>query len=340
MQHSTGCFKNNIIIGECMTYEVPKFDLGRISEIFKNYYGLSGEFTSLVSFEDQNVMIKSERGKFVLKIANKAWSKNFISMQTDVLIHLRKQAPHLTLPSVIKSLNGDNMIEVDGFTMRLLSFLEGDVIAKTTRTPELYSDIGRFLGDFSKAMEGYDHPGRDGSDPNWKLDNVIACKKYLPEVVDEDTRDRIARLYDYYEENIVPVLSGLRKAVLHGDANEQNFLILPDQPDKIAGLIDFGEMQYGAQVNELAIMLAYCLLNEDDIEMASKRMIEGYVANFPLQPEEMEILYHLAAMRLVTNITMTSHQSKQQPDNEYILIAQGPAKILLKRLEEEKYIMN
>lgn len=322
-----------------MTYEVPKFDLEQIGKIFKEHYGLTGELTSFVSFEDQNAMINSDRGKFVLKIANKAWAKNFIEMQTDVLIHLREKAPNLTLPSVVKSLNGDNMITVDGFNMRCLSFLEGDVLDKVKRTPALYRDIGRFLGQFSRAMEGYTHPGRDGSDPNWKLDNVIACKKYLPEVVDEDTRDRIARLYDYYEANVVPVIRTLRKAVLHGDANEQNFLIVPNQPQKIAGLIDFGEMQWGAQVNELAVSMAYCLLKEDDIKTAANNMIEGYLAEFPLTEDEMSILYNLAAMRLVTNICMTSHQSKQQPDNDYILVAQGPAKILLKRLEDEKYIM-
>lgn len=323
-----------------MTYQVPDFDPQAISAILLENYGLAGEITPFVSFEDQNAMIDSEKGKFVLKIANKAWAPNFIQMQTDVLNHLGKNAPNLTLPSVIKSINGDDMIQVDGFTMRLLSFLEGEVLDKTIRTPALYHDIGRFLGEFSKGMVGFDHPGRDGSDPNWKLDNVLACKKYLPEVVDEDTRDRIARLYDYYEENIVPVLKTLRKAVLHGDANEQNFLILPDQPDRIAGLIDFGEMQYGAQANELAITMAYSLLNEDDIKMASESMIAGYVAEFELFSEELDIIYYLAAMRLVTNITMTSHQSKQQPDNEYILIAQGPAKKLLKRLEDEKYIMS
>jgi hypothetical protein len=45
------------------------------------------------------------------------------------------------------------------------------------------------------------------------------------------------------------------------------------------------------------------------------------------------------AMRLVTNITMTSHSAKLFPDNEYILISQKPARALLKKLEEEKYIL-
>ena len=55
--------------------------------------------------------------------------------------------------------------------------------------------------------------------------------------------------------------------------------------------------------------------------------------------EEREMLNSLMAMRLVTNITMTSHSAKMFPDNEYILISQKPARALLKKLEDEKYIL-
>ena len=131
----------------------------------------------------------------------------------------------------------------------------------------------------------------------------------------------------------------MRKAVIHGDANEQNLLVATDNPMKIAGLIDFGELQLGSQINELAITLAYSLLGENDIAMASGKIIEGYDREFKLEAEEREILYYLLAMRLVTNITMTSHKAKLFPDNKYILISQKPARALLKKLEEENYIL-
>jgi len=63
----------------------------------------------------------------------------------------------------------------------------------------------------------------------------------------------VVAIYEEYEKSIRPKLQNLRKAILHGDANEQNFLILPDQPNKIAGLIDFGEIQYGTQMLITAI---------------------------------------------------------------------------------------
>ncbi len=188
-------------------------------------------------------------------------------------------------------------------------------------------------------MQSFVFDGIDGADMLWKLDNVIACKDYLSEVTDLDTRDRIARLFDVYEKEIMPKLPDLRKAVIHNDANEQNLIVAPTEPDKIYGLIDFGEVQYGSQVNELAVALAYGLLGEDDFEMGANNIIEGYVDEFPLEKRELEMHYYLMAMRLVINITMTSHSAKQQPNNNYILVSQAAARVLLKRLEDEGYIL-
>lgn len=323
-----------------MTEQVPNFDDETISKLLMELYGLEGDISPLVSFEDQNALIKTSNAKFIFKIANKRWSDEFLQMQTDVLGYLKTSAPKLIFPNIVKTIEEQTITYVDGFAIRLLTYLEGDLFTYVTKTPELYLDVGRFLGQFSKAMEDYSFDVTDGSDELWKLDNVLACKNYLPEVIDDDARDRIERLYKVYEQDILPKLPNLRKAVIHGDANEQNILVASDSPTKISGLIDFGEMQLASQVNDLAITLAYCLLGEDDIAMASTQMIKGYEAEYNLQSEEREILFYLVAMRLVTNITMTSHAAMLYPENEYILVSQKSARALLKKLEQEKYILN
>ncbi|MBL4602659.1 MAG: phosphotransferase [Emcibacteraceae bacterium] len=322
-----------------MPDQVPNFNNETIAKLAKELYGIEGEISSFVSFEDQNALIKTANDRFVFKIANKRWSRDFLSMQSEILDYLKVTAPEMTFPAVIKTLTGETITFIDGHGIRLLTYLEGDILANMPRSIELYQDIGRFLGQFSKAMQNFNPPTTDGSDELWKLDNVIACKKYLPDVTDLDARDRIARLYVYYEKNILPKLDSLRKAVIHGDANEQNFLITPDNPTKIAGLIDFGELQFASQINDLAITLAYALLDEDDIAMAANNIIESYDREFRLEDMERDILYDLMAMRLVTNITMTSHSAKMFPDNKYILTSQKSARELLKKLEDEKYIL-
>jgi hypothetical protein len=322
-----------------MQDQVPNFSNESIAKLLIDLYGIEGEISSLVSFEDQNALIKTSEQNYVFKIANKRWSHEFLEMQTNVLGYLKKTAPELFFPDIVKTLKGQSITNIDGFSIRLLTYLEGELYTNAVKSPELYQDIGRFLGKFSKAMVNYTFDVKDGSDELWKLDNVMACKIYIPEVIDEDVRNRIERLFVAYENKILPKLPNLRKAVIHGDANEQNLLVASNDPKKISGLIDFGEMQLASQVNDLAIALAYSLLGEDDIAMASTKIIAGYEREFKLEDVEREILYYLLAMRLVTNITMTSHAAKLFPNNEYILIAQKPAQALLKKLEQEKYIL-
>ena len=72
--------------------------------------------------------------------------------------------------------------------------------------------------------------------------------------------------------------------------------------------------------------------------MAANNIIDGYTREFPLEEAEIDIQYHLMAMRLVTTITMTSHSAKQHPNNKYILISQKPSRALLKKLEDENII--
>jgi Ser/Thr protein kinase RdoA (MazF antagonist) len=321
------------------TDEIPGFDKQSMARLVMDLYGIEGEISPLVSYEDQNALVKTPGAKYVLKIANKKWSQAFVQAQTDVLEYLRINAPGLTFPGVIRTRDGNTITRVEGFAVRLLTYLEGELLTNMPRTPELYQDVGRFLGQFSKAMQNFPADSVEGSDPLWKLDNVMACKAYLDDVADAHLRDQFERLYAYYEKNILPGLPRLRKAVIHSDANEQNFLIDPLEPTKISGLIDFGEMQYGSQVNDLAITLAYGLMGENDVAMASAKIIEGYEREFKLEKEEREILFYLMAMRLVTTITMSCHNAKLQPDNKYLLVTQKPARVLLRQLEEGKYIL-
>ena len=323
-----------------MSEIVPKFSDEKIIRVFKDLYGLEGEVSSFVSYEDQNALIKSKQGKFVLKIANTKWPRQFIQTQIDVLKHLKKTAPQLKFSETVNTKNGEELTIIDGFCVRLLTFLEGEMLTNIPRNEEIYRDAGRFLGQFSKAMQTFKPLDAEGSDPLWKLDNVMACEPYVKDVLDDETRDRMTRQFAVYKEKILPNLPHLRKAVIHSDANEQNFLISPDNPTKISGLIDFGELQYASQINELAITLAYGLLEENDIGMASKALIGAYDKEFKILDEEREILFDLMAMRLITTVTMSSYNATLYPENDYILVAQKPGIAHLKQLEDENYILS
>jgi len=100
----------------------------------------------------------------------------------------------------------------------------------------------------------------------------------------------------------------------------------------ISGLIDFGDMLFARQVNELAVTLAYALLDATDIIAAGRDVISGYAAECALTDHELRVVYDLAATRLAMSIAISSHRQREFPDNEYLTISQAPALRLLRRL--------
>ncbi len=298
-----------------MHNKAPDYNDNAIAAFASELYGIEGKNSSLLSYEDQNARIKTSTGSYVLKIANNRLPIKELEMQTDAIKYVRKTMPELNLPRVILTKNGNLITIVDGFAIRLLTFLEGEILGQENHSPSLYSSIGHFMGRFSIAMQGYSHPDANRSGDLWNLDNVMACSQYLSDIKNADDRRCIEHFYKHYINDTLPKLPPLRRAIIHGDANEQNLLVGAESPNEIIGLIDFGDLQLATLVNE----------------MASREILQGYIREFPLDAIELEVLPNLIAMRLVQSILMSSHSARLSPDNEYITVSQKPARALLEK---------
>ncbi len=316
-----------------MQNKIPDYNEQAIADFARELYGIKGEISSLDSYEDQNARIKTADASYVLKIANNRLPIVDLRMQTDAIVYAGKTMPELNLPRLIATKNGELITMVDGFAIRMLTFLEGKIIGQGRHNLSLYNSIGSFMGHFSIAMQDFRHPDAYRPDDPWNLDNVLASMQYLDDVKEADDRVRIKHFHDIYINDTQPRLPSLRRSVIHADANEQNLLVTKGAPDEITGLIDFGDLQLATHVNEIAITMAYALLGEDNIEAAGRKILLGYTQKFPLDAEELSVLPNLIAMRLVQSILMSSHSAKLFPDNEkYISYSQKPARELLKKL--------
>ncbi|MEY4174710.1 MAG: 2,2-dialkylglycine decarboxylase, partial [Actinomycetota bacterium] len=90
-------------------------------------------------------------------------------------------------------------------------------------------------------------------------------------------------------------------------------------------------------VYELAVTLAYALLDVPDVVAAAEQVVAGYTAEFPLTEAELAVLVDLAATRLAMSVAISSHRSLDHPDNEYLLVSQAPALRLLRRLASMRH---
>ena len=296
-----------------------------IAEVLLQHWGLTGTQSKLVSERDQNVLITTPIGQYVLKIANQAEEPAFLALQNAALAHIAQTDQALGVPRLVGQMGMHQ-----GHMVRLMTYLPGQLYAATAPSPALTGSLGTLLGRLSKALQGFGHPAAHRPGFLWNLDEVAALRPWLAAVSDAQ-RPMVARMFDRYDTRVAPHLMQLRGAVIHQDANDNNLLV---KNGLVSGIIDFGDMVWGRQINELAVGLAYALLDCTDIYAIAAPLIGAYAKEFPIEPLEAEVLFDLVAARLAGSVCISSHRAKDHPDNPYLTISQAPALALLARLDQ------
>ena len=300
----------------------PSLKPSKLQEIAEKLYSVSGQIKELVSERDQNARLRTSGQEYVLKIANLAEDKAFLEFQNAALKHLEMVDPELSVPRLMASTQCTDVTPWsegdDTYQVRLLTFLQGQLFSDVAKTTELYSNLGQFMGRVSRSLQGFGHSEAHRPDFLWNLDNVLACRAFVSDIENNDNRALIVELFEDYQAHVAPRLAGLRSAVIHNDANDNNLVVDATDDSQIAGLIDFGDMVFAKQVNELAVMLAYALMEVPDIVASAQALIAGYTAEFPLTEDEVELLFDLAAMRLVMSVCISSNRAKDFPDNDFL----------------------
>ncbi len=321
-------------------FDHPKPNLAEnvVCELLLRDYGIVGALKELVSERDQNFLVTTADAQYVLKIANVAEARSFLDLQNAALKHCEKVDHSLGLPKLIPSKDGKYLVDWtadDGIhATRLLSYLPGMLYSSAKKSAHLLASLGAFMGRLSRAMQGFGHPAAHRPDFLWNLDNTLSVKPWIADITTPERRALVERIFDRYESRAAPRLHALRAAVLHQDANDNNIVVDQSATPEVTGLIDFGDMTFGRQINELAITLAYALLDVDDIYAAARPLIAAYAREFPLTVDETEVLFDLVSVRLATSVCVSSHRAIDFPNNEYLLISQRPAFEFLERIDK------
>lgn len=314
----------------------PALPAAILSDLAARAFELEGEIRALASERDQNARLTTAGGTYVLKIANPAEDPAQIDLQNATLAHL-EQAGVAGLPRLVRARDGQDCTQVahGGATslVRLVTWIEGQPMSAAPRSVAQLADLGAFMGRLTRGMQGFGHPAAFRPDFPWSLDHVAGLEPWAHHIAEPSRQALIKGLFARYRLRIAPRLARLRASVLHQDANDNNVIVDAADPTRIAGLIDFGDMCFGRTVNELAITLAYALLDAPDLYTAARAIIAAYVAEFPLLEDEADALYDLMRMRLAASVCISSHQSRLHTGNDYLLISQAPAFALLERLD-------
>jgi len=326
------------VIGRILTTTPPSFSDAEAAKIALARYGIEGAVRPLVSERDQNFSLHRPDGKrYVLKISNHAEQYDVIDFQIRALLHVADKDPSLPLPRVIPTLDGaqHGIAEHDGqpHYVRLLSWLDGSLLQEAAAGPLLARRMGRFLARLGIALRDFDHPGAD-LPLLWDMKRAASLADFVGCIGEPGLRRMVAEALDRFLSRVKPVLDTLRAQVIHNDMNPGNVLVDARVPDRISGLIDFGDLTKSPLIVDLAVAASYQLDPGDDPLAGVLPMIAGYHAIEPLQTTEMELLTDLIRTRLITSLLIGAYRATLFPENrEYLLISHQAARNFLVNLD-------
>ena len=297
----------------------PAFDVESAAAVADRYFGIRASASPLPSERDQNFLLTNSAGeKFVLKIANALEAPAFLEAQNAVLNHLVKRVSFCQ--RLAPATSGEEIVQVQGSNgtthfARLVHYLPGVPLGEVKpQSTELLRDLGRKLGALDRALADFDHPAVH-RDFHWDLANGNRIlSKYGGLIQDPRLRELVAKYH-------IDCDSTLRRSVIHGDANDYNVLVNPER-NTVVGVLDFGDMVYSYTVGNVAIAIAYVVLDKADPRGAANAVVEGYQSEFQLLDNELEALWPLVLMRLCMSVCLAAYQQQQRPENEYLQISQ------------------
>jgi Ser/Thr protein kinase RdoA (MazF antagonist) len=305
-------------------------------QLAAEHYGLRPIARRLSSERDQNFLLQVNGRGFVLKIANPTEDRAVTRLQTHALLQLSTTEPDLPIPRVFPALSGAHELALgfaDGSTrvVRLLSYLTGAPMSAVAVSAALRSDIGRSAGRLARGLRGVGHGGVKQK-LLWDLQHAAELRP-LVDAVPADLSDLVGRFLDGFATHAQPALKELPRQLVHNDLNPHNIVVDPATCDRVAGIIDFGDLAFTARVNDLAIAAAYQVADSDDPLAPACELIAAYHAVAALDAAELDVLFDLMATRMVMTIVISSWRALRHPENrEYILRNHAGAAARLRRI--------
>jgi 4-aminobutyrate aminotransferase-like enzyme/Ser/Thr protein kinase RdoA (MazF antagonist) len=323
-----------------MTDTAAHFSDDAISQLLSMHYQLQGHLKTLPGYCDQNALLNTDEGHYVVKFANCDEPLISLQMQNAVMTHLKDKG--LAVPHAIKNIQrtsisafcaGNGKVSY----LRVLTFLPGKFYADVpaqNHNASLWANLGEFMGVLNLALADFEHPGAYRY-LDWDLAQgyrVCLSKKHL---LDGEQAKLVEYFLSLYQTQTMPLLNQLPQGVIHSDANDYNLLIDDvENPTAISGLIDFGDVVHSHIINELAIAGAYAMMGQNDPIATLKCIVAGYHDVRALSDAEIEVLYSLVALRLCTTVCNSALAIKENPKNTYLLVSVKPAWALLEKLSK------
>lgn len=311
----------------------PQFTLADAEDMAARLFGVAASATPLPSERDQNFTIEATSGaRFVLKIANAHEDRSTLEFQNAAMKHVAQRASGLELPCPVLSSAGEDIatihdVRARSHFVRLVSWLDGVLWVNAGPHDEtLLISLGTALAEFDLALRDFQHPAMKRK-LHWDVRHADLALEHLP-LLSADRRTIVRRFMAAWA---VIDWQRLRHCVIHGDANDYNVIV---RDGRVSGLLDFGDMVHSALVCDLAVALAYAMLDQPRPLAVAATIIGAYNRRLPLTTAEQDAIFALATARLCMSVCYAAYNERAKSDDAYQQVTAAPAWALLERLGE------
>jgi 4-aminobutyrate aminotransferase-like enzyme/Ser/Thr protein kinase RdoA (MazF antagonist) len=282
------------------------------------------EIEKLEGYVSINYRIKTKSNQFVLKHYLNASEYGLVKAEVQLIDEISNQLS-FEIPTTVKPLT---TLKDNSFT-RLLTYIEGDFLAKAEQNKDLLFNFGKSIAQLDKHLLSKRSYPIEARKQVWDLQYCLLNKVKINHIKDASKRKLVHYFFDQFEHHVLPKQDLLRYAIIHGDLNENNVLV---EKNEIVGFIDFGDICYSPLINEIAIAITYImLLNTKDPIKKACEVLKGYHSVIPLLEEEIGLLYYLIAARLCVSVCNSSEAMAKGGQTDYILINRKPTWKLLEQ---------
>jgi len=252
----------------------PDFTTREAESIAKQTFGLECSARLLVSERDQNFRLRTSDGiEWVLKIANPAEDPAILDMQTQALLHIAKIDPGLAIPKVMRTLKGAHSHEFESsdgriFIIRMLSYLPGQLLEDAVINPALARDVGVTTARLARSLNGFFHPAAR-HELLWDPLQSQGLLKYTHYIKDSELQTLVEEVLEHFCSNVLPLLQKQRAQIIHNDISELNTLV---DGQKVAGIIDFGDLIHVPLICDLAVPISELSCNHPSFRLKIKML--------------------------------------------------------------------
>ncbi len=278
-------------------------------------YGLKATVSRLAG-ENENYLVTTTDGtRHVLKLADPQAARSLIALEHAAVEAVHASGLDVALPRIVPTPSGavaSAYEPPDGRPRlgRLLQFVEGTPWSEAAPAPDArLHHAGRCIAHVATALTPLDPPAARRTH-RWDLTAAGALRGRVSLVEDAGRRRVVEEAFRLWA-GVQPYLAALPQGLIHGDLNDENVLVAED---RVAGLLDFGDALYNPVVCDLAIALAYLLLDEPDPLAAGTQVVAGYHAVRPLSSAEAEVLFPLVCGRLAVSLVTAAERRCIDPD--------------------------